>query len=402
MIRAYNWNRYDWNRIEIQYNTGRQMYMKQKTAIAILLVLVLAMTALAGGCQSKTVVVAKVGDQEITLKQLENAYSSGLSYASYYGYDTSTEDGIASYRDYLLDNQISTAMKIYQAKLAGITLTDEEKATAKETADKNYSDTYQSFVDQATKAGASNVDAYAKTLLTKALVSNNTTVSKLKAQMLEDAENDILVSKHRDALLKDVSLTEDELAAKYTEELAAQKELFTSDPTQYFTYESYSQYGYYAPPIYVPEGLFRVRQILVADEETALLVKQKIDAGEDFETLLTQYNTDPGMQSDANKAGYLVGTGANYVTEFLNAALALTNDGDVSAPVKSDYGWHIIKRVSTEPAHEIAYADVKDVFDAYEQSKYQSDSYSDIVAGWVADATLVTKYPENYASVGKE
>jgi len=378
------------------------MFMKQKMPIAALLALVLALTALAGGCQSKTVVVAKVGDQEITLKQLENAYSSGLSYASYYGFDTSTDDGIAAYRDYLLDSQISTAMKVYQAKLAGITLTDEEEASAKETADKNYDDTFQSFVDQATKAGASNVNAYAKTLLTKALLANNTTVSKLQAQMLEDAENDTLVSKHRDAILENVALTADELAAKYTEELAAQEELFTSDPTQYFTYESYSQYGYYAPPLYVPDGFFRVRQILVADEETALLVKQKLDAGEDFETLLAQYNTDPGMQSEANEAGYLVGQGANYVTEFLDAALALTNDGDVSAPVQSDYGWHIIKRVSTEAAHEIPYVDVQSAFDAYEQSKYQSDYYSDVVAAWVADETLVTRYPDNYASVGKE
>lgn len=376
--------------------------MKQKMTIAALLALVLALTALAGGCQSKTVVVAKVGDQEITLKQLENAYSSGLSYASYYGFDTSTDDGIAAYRDYLLDSQISTAMKVYQAKLAGVTLTDEEEASAKETADKNYDDTFQSFVDQATKAGASNVNAYAKTLLTKALLANNTTVSKLQAQMLEDAENDTLVSKHRDAILENVALTADELAAKYTEELAAQKELFTSDPTQYFTYESYSQYGYYAPPLYVPDGFFRVRQILVADEETALLIKQKLDAGEDFETLLAQYNTDPGMQSEANEAGYLVGQGANYVTEFLDAALALTNDGDVSAPVQSDYGWHIIKRVSTEAAHEIPYADVQSALDAYEQSKYQSDYYSDVVAAWVADETLVTRYPDNYASVGKE
>ncbi len=38
--------------------------MKQKMTIAALLALVLALTALAGGCQSKTVVVAKVGDRK--------------------------------------------------------------------------------------------------------------------------------------------------------------------------------------------------------------------------------------------------------------------------------------------------------------------------------------------------
>ena len=132
-----------------------------------------------------------------------------------------------------------------------------------------------------------------------------------------------------------------------------------------------------------------------------ILIKEKIDAGEDFEALLAEYGTDPGMQSDANAAGYLVGEGASFVEPFLNAALALAKDGDVSAPVESDYGWHIIKRVSTEPAHEIPYEDVKAAFDLYEQSLYTEQYYADIVSKWVADTTLVTKYPENYASVGK-
>jgi len=69
--------------------------------------------------------------------------------------------------------------------------------------------------------------------------------------------------------------------------------------------------------------------------------------------------------------------------------------------VLGDYGWHIIKLVSTEAAHEIPYADVKGQLDAYEQTLYQNQYYSDLVAGWVADNTLVTKYPDNYASIGQ-
>ncbi|MDD4312092.1 MAG: peptidylprolyl isomerase, partial [Eubacteriales bacterium] len=353
------------------------------------------------GCGGKSVLAATVGDQEVTVNQLENSYQNSLSYASAYGYDTSTDEGIAQFRDYLLNNLIASAMKIYQAKLSGITLTDEELAAAQTTADQNYQSTLDSFKQQATKAGATNVDAYAKTLFTKALVQNNTTVKKLQASMLEDAKNQTLVTKQRTALLEGVALTDEELAAKYADELASQKTLFDKTPSQYFTYESYAQYGYNAPPVYVPDGFFRVRQILVADEATAKLIKEKIDAGDDFESLLTQYNTDPGMQSEANAAGYLVGEGANYVESFLTAALALTKDGDVSAPVQSDYGWHIIKRVSTEAAHEIPYADVKDAFDIYEQALYQQQYYNDIVNKWIADETLVTRFPDNYASVGK-
>ncbi|HWQ96974.1 MAG TPA: peptidyl-prolyl cis-trans isomerase [Clostridia bacterium] len=374
--------------------------MKLNKIIALVAVILMAAATLVG-CGTKTVLAATVGDQEVTVAQLENSYLNSSSYASSYGYDTTTEEGVTQFRDYLLDNLIASAMKIYQANQAGITLTDEEIAAAKETAQKNYDDTIATFEQQAQKAGASNVEAYAKTLLTKALVRNHTTVKKLQAEMLEDAKNNTLVSKHKTALLEGISLTEEELSAKYAEVLASQKEQFDKTPSDYFSFETYAQYGYNAPPVYVPAGFFRVRHILVADEATAKLVKEKIDAGEDFEALLAEYGTDPGMQDEANAAGYLVGEGASYVESFLTAALALTKDGDVSDPVQSDYGWHIIKRVSTEPAHEIPYADVKEAFDLYEQTLYQEQYYSDIVSKWVADTSLVTKFPDNYASVGK-
>ena len=190
--------------------------MKLNRTIALVVVILLAAGTLVG-CGGKPVLAATVGDQEVTVTQLANSYKNSLSYASAYGYDTTTDEGVVNFRDYLLNNLISSAMKIYQAKLAGITLTDEETAAAKDTAKKNYDDTVQSFVDQAKKAGATNVDAYAKTLLTKALVQNKTTVKKLQADMLQDAINSTMVSKHRTALLEGISLSEDELKAKYTE-----------------------------------------------------------------------------------------------------------------------------------------------------------------------------------------
>jgi len=44
---------------------------------------------------------------------------------------------------------------------------------------------------------------------------------------------------------------------------------------------------------------------------------------------------------------------------------------------------------------------VKEAFDLYEKALYQQQYYTDIVNAWVADTTLVTKFAENYASVGK-
>lgn len=70
----------------------------------------------------------------------------------------------------------------------------------------------------------------------------------------------------------------------------------------------------------------------------------KVKAGANFAEMAQQYSDDKGS---AKKGGELpmFGTG-RMVIEFEKAAFALKNDGDISAPVQTQYGWHIIKRIS--------------------------------------------------------
>lgn len=77
---------------------------------------------------------------------------------------------------------------------------------------------------------------------------------------------------------------------------------------------------------------------------------EMIQNGENFESLVAQYSDDP---SSSRKGGVLpkFGTGSTtrMVPEFTEAAFQLKNDGDFSKPVRTDYGYHIIKRISWEP-----------------------------------------------------
>lgn len=91
-----------------------------------------------------------------------------------------------------------------------------------------------------------------------------------------------------------------------------------------------------------------------ASEQDSLQAKQKIDeiyaklkAGEKFEDLAQQFSDDRGS---AKSGGVLpwFGTG-RMVAEFEKAAFALEKDGDFSEPVKTSYGWHIIKRLEKRP-----------------------------------------------------
>lgn len=372
--------------------------MKRKIIACLLAALLLTVTILSGCAADK--LAAKVGDTEITVSRLQNYYTSSISYASYYGYDVTTAEGVESFQDYLLDSMIASAARIYEANKAGVTLTDEELAQAETDAKEDYDEFYQEHLTAAENAGAADKNAYANKLMTETLVKNKTTVSKLKAQLLQDAKDAILVQKHQTQLLEGVTPTEDEIKAAYDKEAEAQKALFDATPSTYFTYEMYYYYGYSFLPVYVPEGFFYVRQILVESEDLAKEIKSKIDAGEDFETLLAEYNIDPGMESDSYKDGYIVGEGANFVEAFLTAALALEKEGDVSEPVKSDNGYHIIKRLGSVPSRVIDFAEMQETFSSYYTSSYQTEYYNNLVKDWMAQ-DYVERYPDNYRSIGK-
>ena len=372
----------------------------RKNQLIACLSVVLAVCLLLGGCGSSKV-AAKVGDQEITVTQLENMYNSNSPYASYYGYDLSTESGVEAFQDFILNQMISSAMQAYQARKSGLELTDEEKAQARETAESSYQSTYQQFLDMAKSAGSSDATAYANQQFAKALSDSGLTVTKMKKQLLEDAEDSILVAKHTEQLLAETTPTAEELKASYDKQAEEQKTLFDENPSQYFTYAAMADYGYSFKPVYVPDGFFYVRQILVENEETANQIKERIDAGEDFEELLKEFNTDPGMTSEENSQGYLVGEGASYVKAFLDAALALEKEGDVSAPVQSDDGWHIIKRMEDAKAGAIPYEEIQQEFDTFTTNQLQSEAYQERLQNWINDSSLVTRYEENYRSIGK-
>jgi peptidyl-prolyl cis-trans isomerase SurA len=73
-------------------------------------------------------------------------------------------------------------------------------------------------------------------------------------------------------------------------------------------------------------------------------IYRKVKAGEDFADLASRYSDDKGS---ARKGGVLpmFGTG-RMVAEFEKASFALKNNGDISEPIKTQYGWHIIKKIS--------------------------------------------------------
>ncbi|SDM00702.1 peptidylprolyl isomerase [Sediminibacillus halophilus] len=91
------------------------------------------------------------------------------------------------------------------------------------------------------------------------------------------------------------------------------------------------------------------RHILVQDEETAKEVKQKLDDGGDFAKLAKEYSTDTGSAENGGDLGTF-GVG-DMVPEFEKAAYNLKVD-EISDPVKTSNGWHIIQVTERKDAEE--------------------------------------------------
>lgn len=97
------------------------------------------------------------------------------------------------------------------------------------------------------------------------------------------------------------------------------------------------------------------RHILVADEATAKEVKKKLEEGADFAELAKEYSTDT---VSAEKGGDLGSFGkGQMVAEFEKAAFAL-EVGQISDPVQTKNGWHIIE--VTKKEEKPSYKDMKE------------------------------------------
>lgn len=93
----------------------------------------------------------------------------------------------------------------------------------------------------------------------------------------------------------------------------------------------------------------QVRHILVqpsqirTEEETRELIEdihRRLQAGEDFAALARQYSEDPGSALNGGDLGWT--SGDEFVPEF-RQALAATPTGELSAPFRSQYGWHVLE-----------------------------------------------------------
>ena len=98
------------------------------------------------------------------------------------------------------------------------------------------------------------------------------------------------------------------------------------------------------------------------DEEKSKLLAQEIrgkvvEGKQSFAELAKEYSTDASVQNNSGNLGFFDKN--QMVLEFSEAAFSL-KVGDVSQPVKSQFGWHIIQVLEKKPAKTLDFSEVKD------------------------------------------
>jgi len=185
------------------------------------------------------------------------------------------------------------------------------------------------------------------------------------------AELDVLRQKLYDAVTADVPVTEEQVRAEHilvriiepqptATPLPAGQATPTPDPS--------------AQPTPAPRS---------ADQALARIIeaKQKLDAGGDFAALAKEYSEDTGSQNQGGELGWF-GKG-RMVAEFEAAAFKL-QAGQVSEPVKTQFGYHLIKVEERDPARAI---------DQYTLQQKQYEAYQK----WLSDLRTAAKIDRNWS-----
>lgn len=168
---------------------------------------------------------------------------------------------------------------------------------------------------------------------------------------LENEERSLRAGEAIEELLGD-AVSEEEVVAAYEEEISG----------------------------FEPQEEFSAAHILVETEEEAATIKTEIDGGADFAEMARENSTGP-TGANGGDLGWF-GTG-QMVPEFEAAVISL-KEGEVSNPVQTQFGWHVIKlnetRASQPPALEERRAEIS--------ANLQRSKIQDILEGATENADI--------------
>lgn len=171
--------------------------------------------------------------------------------------------------------------------------------------------------------------------------------------------------------LRYLEISLDEIAAGVKADDEELRALFEAEPDRFVTPEK-REVSHIL--ISVPSGAGD--DDVVRARERLLALKDRIAAGESFEDLARENSDDPGSAAGGGALGFI--ERGIMVPEFEEAAFALAPD-QVSDPVRSSFGWHLVKVTSVQESRGARFEDVRDRVLAQYQSREAERIYAERV-----------------------
>lgn len=141
--------------------------------------------------------------------------------------------------------------------------------------------------------------------------------------------------------------------------------------------------------------LFRVPKDAPEEQVQAALDKARKAAErakkEDFTALAKELSEEPGANESGGDLGYF--SAEQMVPEFTEAAFSL-QPGQISEPVRTQFGWHIIKVEDRKPAGTTPFEDVQDQLEAFLKAGKQRQAFQDLMKSLRDKADIKTTLPE--------
>ncbi len=118
---------------------------------------------------------------------------------------------------------------------------------------------------------------------------------------------------------------------------------------------------------------------MVKTEQEAQSLLSRIERGDDFAEIARRFSLDPSAKATGGDIGYHAkGT---LIPEYEAAAFKLTKVGQISPPIKTRLGYHIIKLEGVEPERHALFQEVKDSI----KQKMTQEKQGDMVQKYIED-----------------
>lgn len=390
-------------RIETKKHTIRKQKEEKQAKIAItvtvailaVVAVLLAYVVIDNYVIKPNIVVARVGETEIRAGQFKsstsyarmNMLSTANQYVNYFG-DMGKQYALPmlielnqteQFGRNILDEMIDDVLIREEADKRGITVSDEE-------VQKNMQEQFGFFPQGTNTPAPSSEPVYTPTWSASQLNLIGPTNTPEPTEEVEEAVDDT-VDTPQDETEPDPDEEEVELSptavpteaptpTPFTERLYKQEVKEYQDAlTPYgiskkdlerFTYNSLVRSKLLADmtkDMKPEEEQVWVRHILVETEDLAKEVIAKFEEGEDWKVLASEYSTDGSNKDNGGDLGW-IGRSDSYDKDFLNGAFKLSKEGEISQPVSSQFGYHIIQLVAkaTNPVSDSKFNQLKQNF----------------------------------------